>query len=391
MQEVIATGCFHSALPEGQALLEAVSAAKAAGALVLDAGDFFTGSAFSVFSRGRTEERVLAALYDAVVPGNHDLGPLMDLDDPDRFPPVVCANLRPPAGFRGRWTSGLVLTGAACRVGVIGYLGRQAFEAIPLHERAGFTFRAPDAALIAKERDRLLAAGAEYVIGVSHSGFLGDVAEQQEHWPLEVVVASHCHSPWSHWAQGSRHVAKPPAAGRGLLRMRLDANGAHHVAQELTCSSMPRRAVDDLERDVADFAAWGAVVLGSLPRAVPDRREVGRMIADHARILLDADLFLLNTYTLRGGLPATVTRQDLHSCAPYDSDLVVLEERPDLDGLVNSAGTLGEDVIVSRTRDRPARIATTRYLAQRLGLRARAPVPHLTLHTTITDLLKEST
>lgn len=100
---------------------------------------------------------------------------------------------------------------------MVGYLGLQAFEAIPAQERAGFTFRDPTAELIGAEAARLREAGADVVIGVSHTGFLADVADQEAGWPLDVVVAAHCHSPWSHWTTGDRHVAKPHFSGEAVV------------------------------------------------------------------------------------------------------------------------------------------------------------------------------
>ncbi|WP_328689988.1 metallophosphoesterase [Streptomyces phaeochromogenes] len=389
MLEVIATGCFHSAVPEGRAVFSAIRSAKENGAVIVDAGDFFTGSAFHAFSQGRVEAQLLE-MYDAVVPGNHDLPDLMRLADPDRFPPVVCANLRPPAGFPGRWVSGLTLEGRAHRLGVVGYLGRQAFEAIPDRERAGFTFRDPTAELIGAEAARLREAGADVVIGVSHTGFLADVADQEANWPLDVVVAAHCHSPWSHWTSGGRHVAKPPAAGAGLLRLTLDPLGPHRVTQD-TCP-LPAPPGDGLDADLKAYEAWGQEPIGTLDAPLADRRAVAGRLADQARDRLRTQAFLLNLYTLRSGLPQMVTRQDLMACAPFDSDLVLLDAAPGLDVLMPLAHSLGEELVVSTTDLPPVpstgSVATTGYLAGRLGLPSRPIHPPRTLRDTLTDLVR---
>ncbi|MEW2582919.1 phosphodiesterase [Streptomyces virginiae] len=389
MQELIATGCFHSAVPEGRAVLSAVRAARASGSLVVDAGDFFSGGAFHAFSHGRVEQRLLTELYDAVVPGNHDLADLMRLQDPRRFPPVVCVNLHPPSGFSGRWVSGLVLPGAGRRIGIIGYLGRQAFGAIPAAEREGFVFVPPTARLVAAEAERLRGLGADVVVGVSHSGFLDAVADQEADWPLPTVIAAHCHSPWSHWSQSGRHVAKPPANGGGLLRLHLDPHGPHRVTQESFPSTIHPK--DGLAGDLDAYAAWGGERLGSLPDPLPDREGVAVRLADRARVALGAAAFLLNTYTLRTGLPAVVTRRDLHACAPFDSSLVVLERAHRTDALVRRAHELGEATTVSVDSHTPdeTTVATTSYLAERLNLPARPPDPPRTLHGILTNVVQE--
>ncbi|UIX34279.1 bifunctional metallophosphatase/5'-nucleotidase [Streptomyces sp. GQFP] len=388
MLEVIATGCFHSALPDGRSAFAAVRSAKAKGAVVVDAGDFFSGSAFHTFSQGRVEERLLSELYDAVVPGNHDLPDLMRLRDPDRFPPVVCANLRPPPAFAGRWVSGLMLERGAHRLGVVGYLGRQAFETIPAHERADFTYCDPTAELIGAEAARLREAGADIVIGVSHTGFLADVADQETGWPLPVVVASHCHSPWSHWTETGRHVAKPPAAGTGLLRMVLSPSGSHRVTQE-TCPPSASSG-DGLEADLEAYEAWGQELLGTLEAPLADRRDVARRLADHARRILGAQTFVLNLYTLRSGLPQTVTRRDLMACAPFDSDLVVLDAPCPLDVLTARSHAVGEELLTatSDSAQGPSPVVTTGYVADRLGLPAHPVHPPRTLRDTLTDLVR---
>ncbi|MFI9078774.1 metallophosphoesterase [Streptomyces sioyaensis] len=391
MQELIATGCVHSALPEGRAALATIRAAKQAGALIVDAGDFFSGSAFHAFSHGQVEERVLTELYDAVVPGNHDLPDLMRLKDPTRFPPVVCANLRPPAGYRGRWHGGVVLAGHAHRIGIVGYLGRQAFEAIPRRERSGFVFTDPTAELIGQEAARLRAEGADVVIGVSHSGFLRDVADQEAGWPLDTVVAAHCHSPWSHWSTGHRHVAKPPAAGAGLLRLHLAPSGLRQVVQESPHG--PVEVDRELQADLAAYEAWGAEVVGALDAPIPGGWSVARHLADRARVITGARHFLVNTYTFRGGLPALVRRRDLVACAPFDSALVVLnDDIACLDALVRRASELGEALTIStvpQASDGDA-VAMTSYLAERLGLSAWPADPPRTLRGVLTDLVQEA-
>ncbi|MYU06046.1 phosphodiesterase [Streptomyces sp. SID8366] len=391
MQQLIATGCFHSALPDGRRALSALRSARKVGALVVDAGDFFSGSAFHAFSGGRVEEGLLAELYDAVVPGNHDFPDLMRLRRPEAFPPVVCANVSPPAAFAGRWTSGLLLHGAGLRVGIVGYLGEQAYEAIPQAERAGFTYRAPTAMLIAAEAEALRSAGADVVVGVSHSGFLVDVADQEAEWPLTTVISSHCHSPWTHWTQGTRHVAKPAAQGAGLLRLDLGVDGLLSVRHDdPAASGGPEQP--HVEAELKAFTAWGDQPVGRLASALPRREDAARLLAAGALHATGADAFVLNTYTLRAGLPSEVTRAALWASAPFDSDLVVLDGTHSPRALAAQARELGEALTVAPApaSDRSGRIATTAYLAGRLGLPARLPAQPCTLHGALTAFLETS-
>ncbi|MFE4826710.1 metallophosphoesterase [Streptomyces sp. NPDC056672] len=390
---LIVTNDFHSSVPGGHPLLAAVREHRARGAWVVDAGDFFGGNAFHEFSQGKVEERLLADLYDALAPGNHDFADLMRLRDPDRFPPVVSANLRPPEGFSGRWESGLLLAGAGPTVGIVGYLGRQAYEAVPAQERAGFEFVDPSAELIAAERDRLLSAGADIVIGVSHSGFALDVADQENGWPLPVVVSGHCHSPWYHWSFAGRHVVKAPETGQGFLRLSLDLRGGHQFAVETVSGASGLAAPDGLEEVLSRYAAWGSERIGALAVPLPDRGDVARLLAQRAQAVTGADAFVLSLWALRGGLPQTVTRQSLMDCAPFDAGLVLLDGEHRTETVREQARLLGEELVMSLPAAASASarsLATTSYLAERLGLAARPVVPPRTLHGILTDLVTES-
>lgn len=392
MQELIATGCFHSSLPDGHRALSALRTARKAGALIVDAGDFFSGSAFHAYSAGRVEEALLAELYDAIVPGNHDLPDLMRLRHPETFPPVVCANVSPPRTFAGRWTTGLVLRGVSLRVGIVGYLGEQAYEAIPPAERAGFTYRAPTPALIAGEAEVLRSAGADVVVGVSHSGFLDDVADQESGWPLTTVVASHCHSPWTHWMKKNRHVVMPVAQGAGLLRLDLGVEGPVSVRHDNPAAGGPVHTLPGMDAEFEAFTAWGARPMGQLAAALPQREDVARLLTARALLETGADVFVLNSFTLRAGLPRVVTRAALWACAPFDSDLVVLDGTHPVSALVARAREVGEDLAIAPApaSDQPGCIATTAYFAERLGLPARPPAQPCTLHDALTACLETS-
>jgi 5'-nucleotidase len=386
------TNDFHSAVPEGRGLLAALRQRRADGGLVVDAGDFFGGNAFHEFSQGRIEQGLLTDLYDALVPGNHDLADLMRLASPTSFPPVVCANVRPPEAFAGRWESGIVLEQQGQRVGIVGYLGRQAFDAIPPRERAGFTFHEPSATLLAFERDRLTAAGADVVIGISHSGMAHDIADQEQGWPLPIVVAGHCHSAWYHWSSGDRHVIKAPENGSGLVQIDVPEPGRTRITVE-TFPGGPTAVPDGLEPAVSAYHAWGAETIGRLPAVLASRKDVARAVTEQARRTVGAEAFVLNLAGLRSGLPIQVTRRALADCAPFDTDLVLLDGTNTLKSVCEQARHLDEEPVTARAShlapDDACAVATTRYLADRLNLPARPVSPPCTLRGVLAALLQE--
>jgi 5'-nucleotidase len=381
---LVATTDFHSSIPDGLATLEALARFRDTGALLVDAGDFYGGNAFHEFSRGRYEEEIAAGLFHAMVPGNHDFADLQRLRDPKRYPPVLCANVIPPDSFPGRWEPGLLLPERGLRVGVVGYIGAQAFAAVPADERAGFTFKEPTPELLALEHARLRAAGADVVIGVSHSGLERDIAFQTSgESPFDIIVAAHCHCSYYQWSDGGRHVVKAPELGAGLLRIDLRDGGTTSFAVEHHRG--PASAAAPGSNALAPFRAWGDTVLGTLPEPIGERTELAHRLCERARTATGADAFLLNLATLRTGLPAAVTRRALADAAPFEGPLVRLRGRHLFADLERRALEYGEEPVLATGGLDRGSVVTTTYLASRLGIHAAAAGPH-TIRSTITTL-----
>ena len=95
----------------------------------------------------------------------------------------------------------------------------------------------------------------------------------------------------------------------------------------------------------------------------------------------------------RAGLTLQVTRRALADCAPFDADLVVLDDTHTLQAVCDQARALGEEPVTALTACRaPSQrgtLATPRYLADRLNLPARPATPPRTLRGVLADLLQE--
>lgn len=397
MTTLITTNDFHSALPEGRATLAALREWRARGAVVIDGGDFFTGSAFYEFSGGAAEERVLATHYDAIIPGNHDLDRLSRLQDPGSFPPVICANLRPRTP-RDRWVSGMVFTRTSPTIGVVGYLGTQAFGAIPVVEREGYTFVAPRPQLLTLERDRLRRAGADIVVGVSHSGFDCDVESQATAAIFDIVAAGHCHSDQYYWSSphGDHHVIKAPIHGAGTTRIELGAQSRRVFAIDRYCTDEAGPASTEpswLTEAINGFRGWAAEHLGHTAAGADlNRQQLAERIAQRAQDTTTTDAFLLNLGTVRAGSPSVVDRRDLLNALPFDAPLVISRDRVSLDEVLATARVIGEELVCSgQAAGSPLRLGTTSYLAERLGLPADPLEPRHTLRDVFTASLSRNT
>jgi 2',3'-cyclic-nucleotide 2'-phosphodiesterase (5'-nucleotidase family) len=386
---IVATNDFHSCVIAGRATLARLRHWRSCGAIVLDAGDFFGGAAFHEFTGGRIEAQLLGEIYDAIVPGNHDLAEIAEPRHQVVHPPVVCANMRPVRQSERRWTGSLLFPDRSPRVGVVGWLGVQAFKAATVEEQALYRFVAPTRELLALERDRLMEAGAEVVVGISHSGFEVDVAKQEADGVFDLVISGHCHSGLYHWSSpdGARQVVKAPENGLGLVRIELTADRP----AQITIERPPAAEPDDGLAAVADsYSSWAREPLGVMPASVPGRFELAEQVAERAAALVGAGRFVLNIGAIRAGLPAEVDRGALRDAAPFDSELVLVQSSVTTETVLDQLDAAGEHAICRRHADGdPDLLGTTGYLAARLGYPTTPGGPGLSLRTAVTALLRE--
>jgi 5'-nucleotidase / UDP-sugar diphosphatase len=391
---MIFTNDFHSAVPSAAPLLRALDGARKAGHLVIDAGDFFGASGFFEFTGGTVEQRILAEYYHAIVPGNHDLGPLRALKFGKNFPPVVCVNLKPRTDFLGRWEDSVILQLGPLKIGIVGFIGAQAYGSAPLIDRADFEFTEPAPDLLADERDKLFALGADYVMGVSHSGFANDIDLQRSHHIFAVLASGHCHTENYLWISQSHHglVAKAPELGAGLVEVTLD-------------EPMPGVAIRRFERDtgsipmpawIADeltaYSGWASRAVGCLTDPPVSRDDAVALIAEQILRRSDLDFVVLNHGAIRSLPSATVTVGDLVDSLPFDNPLVSFTADASvvgaIDALLRSVGETGR--VISKSPPTGAGKlagATTQYLAERLGL-ASTNFGGQTLRTVLADAIR---
>lgn len=389
MTVLIATNDFHSSLPSGTATLAAILELRRQGATVIDAGDFFGGTAFHEFSDGEIELQLWKDLYDFVTPGNHDLGILArSSTDPD-LPAILCANMQPRSAFAGRWTGGALLPGNPA-VGLVGFIGPQAFMAADSEERAAFVFRDPSPPLLRAECHRLRERGADYVIGVSHSGFRSDVELQNSENLFDIVLSGHCHSADYVWASTytDSHVVKAPEIGRGYLRLDISEENGLSIAITRSPHRSDVRLPGGVEEAISDFSVWAAQPICRLERAYSDRHSLAVALAEAMSAEFGGATTLVNVGGVRKGLAEHVTRGDLVDALPFDSPLVrcrVAARRPNWEEFARSRG---EELVVGGSNDGLCGTAvyTTRYLADALDLANEPAHAGLTLRALVTDI-----
>ncbi|MGY1897951.1 metallophosphoesterase [Nocardia gipuzkoensis] len=390
MTVLIATNDFHSSLPSGVATLAAILELRQRGATVIDAGDFFGGTAFHEFSDGEIELQLWKDLYDFVTPGNHDLGILARFStDPD-LPTILCANLQPRSGFAGRWTGGVFLPGNPA-VGLVGFIGRQAFMAADSEERAAFVFRDPSPHLLRAECHRLREQGANYVIGVSHSGFRSDVELQNSENLFDIVLSGHCHSADYVWASTytDSHVVKAPEIGRGYLRLDISEEKGLSIVITRSPHRSDIRLPGGVEEAVNNFSVWAAQPICRLDRDYRDRHSLASALAEAMSAELGGATTLVNVGGVRRGLTQYVTRGDLVDALPFNSPIVRCQVAAQSPNWEEVARSRGEELVIAGSGDGlfGTAVYTTRYLADALDLPNEPAHAGFTLRAVVTDIL----
>lgn len=269
-------GCLGGAAHLATALAQARQAAEAdgRGVLLLDAGDQFQGSLFYTAWHGEVELAVMHALgTEAMAVGNHEF------DDGSatlaRFVraagfPVLSANIDASAdpdlsGLLRPWT---LLDKDGLRIGVVGLTTTET----PVGSSPGphVRFAAPGPAL-AEAATAARAAGAKFVIALSHLGVDEDRALAGRVPGVDVFVGGHSHTLLSD--------SEPGAAGPA--HQLLANGGGRALVTQAACFG---RYVGRLDLDVAadgTLVAWGGDCR-HVGLDLPPEPKVGAIVASYA-------------------------------------------------------------------------------------------------------------
>jgi 5'-nucleotidase / UDP-sugar diphosphatase len=144
LRQVVATTDVHSSLDRAGILVRSLRELRAAGALIVDCGDFFEGTGYYVLGRGRAEAALLRGLYDVAAPGNH--GYRHYVTDPGLRAMTVCANVKDRAGAPV-WQPLTMAEVRGSATAVTAVLGVEAFGSVQPAERHGHQAHDPAPAL----------------------------------------------------------------------------------------------------------------------------------------------------------------------------------------------------------------------------------------------------
>ncbi|MFG3025257.1 metallophosphoesterase [Streptomyces sp. NPDC048254] len=321
LRQIIATTDVHSAFDSATAMLAHLHTARA-DSLIVDCGDFFEGSGFYRLGKGRIEHQVLAGLYDLLAPGNHGW---LHYFEPALHEMTLCANAVDENG-KPLFDRVRIKRIGGRRVAVTAVIGPQAFNAVPVDQRAGHQVSDPAQALRKVMLEHHHCADAWIVL--SHSGFDEDLKLAAACPFADVIFSGHCHSDtYGPVHIGDTLVVKGFELGLGYATA--EPVGSSWAAR--ACAFPDSAAIPEgltaLHDEITLVARTLTNPLGTVNepyRNTPlDRCHLLTEIAGRLHSGLGADAVILNETALRSTpLGHTLTLGDLLSIEPFDNQLV---------------------------------------------------------------------
>lgn len=322
-----------------------------AGVLLLDGGDTLHGRAEVHPSQGGIPmEMMVAAGYDAMVPGNHDFNYGKDqlLRLHKRYGlPIVAANILMTASRQSFLPPSLVVEVGGWKVGLFGIASLETITKASPRHIAGLCL--VDPVLAGREAvAKLRAQGVDVVVCLSHLGMDKVGPIQDNHLArqvdgIDVIIGGHSHSVLEEglW-EGTTLICQAGSyfSHVGEVRIGRDETGRLRQKAVLHTNDAMRTVrphVDILHR-IEDLGlggqAKGTSPLGEIPAPlIGDRLTVrtqetnfGRLMADLIREETGADFAMMNGGGIRAGVSqGPVTKSDVKRAFPFTNYSVLLE------------------------------------------------------------------
>jgi len=332
------------------AVMDTLEAACACPTVRLDGGDQMQGTLASNLTHGAS---VVAALdhlgLDAAAIGNHELDWGIDtllVRQRDADYPWLAANVFQMAdGERPEWARPFALIERdGVRVAVIGYATASTPRTLRPDMTRPYEFRGGYAG-IRDALEQVQGLAPDFVVVVAHAagdcgattcaGEMVDLARELPAGAVHLIVGGHNHEPGEGEVNGIA-IVRAGANGQGVGVVDL-----HRHADGTRSFTMSRQVVyaDSIDVDPAMTALLapylrtadelGGRVVTTLAEALSSSpagdRRLGTLIAESARLLVDADVGLHNPGGVRIDLArGPVTYADLHRVMPFDNAVVRL-------------------------------------------------------------------
>lgn len=380
---ILATTDFHSHLERAGSLVLNLGELRRSN-VIADCGDFFEGTEYYPLGGGAIERELLQRHYDLLLPGNHGF---LEYQVPELARKTICTNLTTKDGRRP-FARAATFADPYGRIGILGILGQEAFEAIPVYERANFEIEEPQAAI---QRQMARMPAIEAWILLSHSGVAQDmelVSRLDDR--VRVVFAGHCHSSLPAPRRvGSTILGKAFEYGTGYVHASRTDQTWKVLQHEISAQA---DGVPTVHSGLAELRRIGAEHVGWLREEFRERSiDVGVIAgrsADEISRLYPQAIAVLNETALREReLGRELSRSDLMGVEPFANELVAVEAPPAI---------FASFILEIRRRSmrpavamlgHPSRLITTKYLAENLLPQAEREELGIPLRSVVSNVL----
>lgn len=324
-------------------------------ACVVSSGDFLQGGTAGALSRGQNIADIISSVgYDAIGLGNHEFdfsGPrLMELM-PQFHAPVVCANLFDASNGKQVCPSYVIKQCGPRKVAFVGVLTpetmtMESYAFYDDHDRLLYDLRVNDVyRLVQQAVDQARAAGADYVVVLSHIGEQSSDMNIDSHkmvaatHGIDVVLDGHAHStiPSETVLNSKRQPVIVTQTGTqfaniGKLLINRDGQCSTTLLpmKECTLQSPRVTATIDSVKQLIQQTSERVVAHATAPLRINDENGVrkvrsaetnsGDIVTDAYRYVMDAEIGLSNGGGIRSErLTTEITYGDLINMLPFEN------------------------------------------------------------------------
>lgn len=320
-------------------------AARGAGLLVLDGGDWYQGTPEGAIDAGLEYLKILSLVgYDAMCVGNHDFDhgiPNLQILLREARLPGIAANLYEKGGeARVAWVPPWkIVERGGLRIALVGMVTTVTPE-ISHPDTTTILFMEPAEALRRVRKE--LEGKVDWIVPLTHQGVDEDRKLAKAHPDLPLIVGGHSHTFLKEGVREGNTLivqAGTKISSLGRVEVEYDRDARKVLALKASLQELdaaPAEPVAEVEAALAKLVAKSdermAVVVGEASAYFGRSKDplasgaAGNLVADALRDHTRADAGLMNRGGVRTDLPAgKLTRRDLYEFLPFDNDVTVVK------------------------------------------------------------------
>lgn len=360
MIQIIYTSDVHSNIFKIAGELKNIKE-KCPNSLVIDNGDFIEGSCFYCFSKGKTEINLLSTYYDVINVGNHGFRHYLSLKDKL---PIICANIY--KNNTNVFKESISIQKNGISYIFIGFISKEAFEAIPEEEREGLEWR--DRFEWLKKMSLKIDKNV-HIFLLSHSGFENDCCMAKELSNIDIIFSGHCHSNNKPTFLNHILIFKIPDLGDGYGEILLKDK---QIKMSIKNLKIQRNNDYAIKKSLISFDKWKNVEVGILLselKTLNTREHLLKHLLPKIQHLYKTDISIFNIPIIRE-LPKNniFTKYDLYQLSPFNNKIYTFEIAKELffkivDSYENKNLLVSES---KNTLSKNIKVATSSYLYNNL-------------------------